>query len=141
MDEVPNMLEALLGRNAVRVPAWCFVQDQGRDPRLGPVVSFIGASAFAGPDGDHPLMFGRGHCETNGWGRPVERTGRYTHYLLNGEIIFRSALVLGTNALRGEGLTGLALGNWATKDMLAEGELIRGTPEMLDQIQPDRRRG
>lgn len=129
MDEVPNMLEALLGRNAVRVPAWCFVQDQGRDPRLGPVVSFIGASAFAGPDGDHPLMFGRGHCE------------RYTHYLLNGEIIFRSALVLGTNALRGEGLTGLALGNWATKDMLAEGELIRGTPEMLDQIQPDRRRG
>jgi len=130
------MLGALLGSGAIRVPAWCYVQDQGRDPKRGPIVSFIGASAFAGPDGDHPLVFGKGHYE--GYGEP-ERPGRYTHYLLNGEIIFRPGVVIGTNALRGYGLGSLVLGHESTEAMLADGELIRGTQEMLDRIDPDRR--
>jgi len=140
MDELcgPDYLTAVLGRNAIRVPAWCYVQDQGRDPQRGPVVSFIGASAFAGPDGDHPLTFGHGHYES-GYGPRTDRPGYYAHYLLNGEIIFRPGVVIGTNALRAYGLGSLALGHESTETMLADGELIRGTQEMLDKIEPDRR--
>lgn len=139
MDDAPDMVTAILGQNAVRVPAWCFVQDAGRDPQRGPTVSFIGASAFTGPDGDHPLMFGRGHYESNGWGREAEKPGRFTHYLLNGEVIFRPSLVVGTNALRGSGLGHLVLGTWTLDELMAQGELIRGTQEMLDSIDPRRR--
>jgi len=135
VQDADIMLGALLGSGAIRVPAWCYVQDQGRDPQRGPIVSFIGASAFAGPDGDHPLVFGKGHYE---YGMP-ERPGRYTHYLLNGEIIFRPGVVVGTNALRGQGLGNLLLGVPYMSELLADGELIRGTQEMLDRIDPDRR--
>ena len=134
------MLGALLGSGAIRVPAWCYVQDQGRDPQRGPIVSFVGASAFAGPDGDHPLVFGHGHYESNGWGREIEDPRRFAHYLLNGEIIFRPGVVIGTNALKGNGLGNLMLGHESISGMLADGELIRGTQEMLARIDPDRRR-
>jgi len=140
MDELagPDYLTAILGRNAIRVPAWCYVQDQGRDPQRGPIVSFIGASAFAGPDGDHPLTFGHGHWERDS--PPLaERPGYYAHYLLNGEIIFRPGVVVGTNALRGQGLGNLLLGVPYMSELLADGELIRGTQEMLDKIDPGRR--
>jgi hypothetical protein len=133
-----TMLGALLGPNAIRVPAWCFAQDQGRDPQRGPIVSFVGASAFAGPDGDHPLMFGRGHYEGRGHDRETARD-RYTHYLLNGEVIFRPAVVVGTNALRGEGLSSLALGSWMLKELLSDGELIQGTEETLAKLDLHRR--
>jgi len=139
MQDADIMLGALLGSSAIRVPAWCYVQDQGRNPKRGPVASFIGASAFAGPDGDHPFMFGHGHWERSD-DPLVDRPGYFPHYLLNGEIIFRPSVVIGTNAVRGHGLANLLTSARGTGELLADGELIRGTQEMLDKIDPDRRR-
>ncbi|HKT05668.1 MAG TPA: hypothetical protein VJT31_39650 [Rugosimonospora sp.] len=95
----------LLGDNARHVPAWMYVQDQGKG-----VVSFVGASRV--PDlAAHPLRYG----------------SRRTHQFLVGELVVRPHMLLATDALRGTGLSNLVLGHDVAA-MLRQGEAIIGDP-------------
>jgi hypothetical protein len=105
-----DMAQVMYGRNARHVPAWCYLQNQGPG-----YVSFVGASRMGAP---HPLRYGS------------ERE----HVFAVGEIIFRPHVAIATDALRGTGLAGLATGSHDTDEMLANGELIIGTEQMLEQI-------
>lgn len=100
-------LEALLGANSRRVPAWMFIQEAGDG-----VVSFIGGSRVADP---HPLRYGS------------ERT----HQLLVGEMIVRPRTVLHTDKLRGQGLPGLATGGFVYGDFTPDDLILGPFPEEL----------
>lgn len=100
MDEYTR---ALYGQNAVQVPVWMYVQNQGPD-----IVTIVGASRMPGTAAQHPLRFGSGR----------------THQLVQGEIIVRPRLVLGTDALRGMGLGGIATNGHDFGAMLADGEWV-----------------
>ncbi len=99
------------GPDARHVPAWMYVQRQG----VG-TVSFVGASRVDVP---HPLWYGR---------------TLWQHGFMVGELIVRPRVLIGTDALRGMGLGGLATHGHDLDEMLEDGELIVGTPEMLDRL-------
>lgn len=88
MSESDPYTAALFGQHAVHVPAWLYVQNQGEG-----IVSFVGASRVA--DLAHPLRYGSAR----------------SHQLIIGEIVVRPHLVMGTDDLRGQTLSGLALGD------------------------------
>jgi hypothetical protein len=89
----------LFGQNAVHVPMWMYVQDGGPDH-----VSFVGGS--------------RAHSES---GHPLRYGSPRTHQLVIGELVVRPHAVLGTDNLRGMGLTGLAMAGHDVDHMLATG--------------------
>lgn len=104
-DDASAMARALYGQHATKVPAWCWVQHQGDD-----CVSFVGASSYQTP---HPMRYGSDR----------------THQLILGEIIVRPSLIIATDAVRGHGLDGLAVGSWSRlryDGLIAEGELLLG---------------
>lgn len=112
-----DMARVMYGIDARHVPAWLYVQDQGPG-----TVSFVGASRTPGQD--NPLTYGSGHYEHGA--RPA-----WTHHFVVGEIIVRPHLVIGTNALRGESLSGLATGGHDIEAMLADGAHVAGSVDML----------
>lgn len=97
-----DYVKAVLGENAIHVPAWLYVQDQGDG-----VVAFVGASRAPHP---HPLRYGS------------ERT----HQFVVGEIVVRPHTVIGTDVLRGSGIASLLQGPHVPEDMLINGERIIG---------------
>jgi hypothetical protein len=94
--------------HAVHVPAWMWVQQAGPDGS----VSFVGSSRIAGSGESHPLRFGSDR----------------THQFVPGEFFWRPHWALGTDALRGRGLGGLATAFHGHPDDLAayldQGELL-----------------
>jgi hypothetical protein len=114
-DQVTRLM---YGRDARHVPAWLYVQDQGPG-----VVSFVGSSMTRGQD--NPLTYGGGH-HVRGVSVP-----RWTHHFVIGEIIVRPHVVIGTNALRGEGLSALATSGHDIEAMLADGAHVAGSVDML----------
>lgn len=92
-------VRAMFGENAVHVPAWFYVQHQAEG-----VVSFVGASR------SEALRFGSDR----------------THQFVVGELIVRPHRVVATDALRGQGLSGLMTGAHDLAAMLAAGELLVG---------------
>jgi hypothetical protein len=89
---------------ARHVPAWMYVQDAGDG-----VVSFVGASRVPQQVGAHPLRYGS------------ERT----HQLIVGEVVLRPHYALGTDALIGVGLGGIAGRGFHDLDgLLDRGELL-----------------
>lgn len=126
-----DMARVMYGQNARHVPAFLYVQDQGPG-----VVSLIGGSMTRGQD--HPLTYGGGH-----WDHGQHRPGYWPHHLIVGEIIVRPHVVIGTNALQGMGMAGLALGG-ESQDfdaMLADGALVVGTEARLREIVERSERG
>lgn len=99
-----DMARVLYGENARHVPAWLYVQDQGDG-----MVSFVGASKVE-PGQPHPLRYG------------PERT----HQFVVGELIVRPQLVVATDALRGMGLSALAIHHHDIDAMLRRGETVIG---------------
>jgi hypothetical protein len=97
---------ALFGANAVHVPAWLYVQDQG--PGL---VSFVGSSRVDG--GPHPMRFG----------------SQRIHQLVIGELVVRPHAVTGTDALEGHGIASLITGTY--HDEALAGDRIIGLPELF----------
>jgi hypothetical protein len=93
-----DITRVMFGQHAIHVPAWLIVQDQGEG-----LVAFVGSSRL--PVTNHPLRYGS------------ERT----HQRIVGEIIIRPHEVRGTDARRGDGLSGLAGDVWRGFD---EGERI-----------------
>jgi hypothetical protein len=119
MDEIyGDMTRVMYGPDARHVPAWLYVQDQGPG-----MVSFVGASMTRGQD--NPLTYDSGH-HVRGVYEP-----RWTHHFIVGEIIVRPHLVIGTNALRGTDLAGLATGDHDIEAMLADGAHVAGSADML----------
>jgi hypothetical protein len=109
MDLDPNAYtRMLLGEHAVHVPAWFYVQQQGRDRSGAEFVSFVGASR-ADPGQPHPLRFGSDR----------------THQLVIGDIIARPHVVHGTDELQGHGLAGLVTGDG--HDIAIAGDLVLAT--------------
>jgi hypothetical protein len=98
-----DYVKAILGNNAVHVPAWLYIQDQGSG-----VVTFVGSSRTDSPD--HPLRCGSPR----------------THQLIVGEIIVRPHSVLATDALRGDGLASLVTSGHDIDRMLSDGEMLLG---------------
>lgn len=99
-----DYIRAMFGQDAVHVPAWLYVQDQGSG-----IVSFVGASKpVTDLRAPHPLRYGSDR----------------THQLVAGDLVFRPQLVVGTDTLRGTGLGGLAVGGHRVEDLLTEGEII-----------------
>lgn len=96
----PDAAQIMFGTNAVHIPAWLYVQDQG-----GGVVSFVGSSRTDGP---HPLRYGSSRA----------------HQFIVGEVIVRPHLVVATDALRGEGLSGLAKASHDLDVMRSNGEVL-----------------
>lgn len=83
-------------------PAWLYVQDAGEG-----TVSFVGASRM--PDGGaHPFRYGS------------ERT----HQFVLGGVSLSAHTVIGTEAYRGHGLSGLATNYHDLEQMLASGEYV-----------------
>ncbi|MFF9076315.1 hypothetical protein ACF1A9_29085 [Streptomyces sp. NPDC014872] len=74
-----------LDPHARHVPAWMYVQRVGDG-----TISFVGSSRVSTPA--HPLHYG----------------STRTHQLVVGELIVRPHFVVGTDALRGKGLGGIA---------------------------------
>lgn len=93
----------LFGDNARHVPAWMYIQDQGDG-----TVTFAGASRLPGTR--HSLRYGSDR----------------THQFMVGEIVVRPHMLLGTDALRGQGLAHLVRAGHNIDEMLAAGELIIG---------------
>jgi len=110
MNDVPGMAKLLYGERAVHVPCWMYVQGPGQ------LVTFAGASKV--PEGDNPLCFGT----------------QWAHQFVVGEIIVRPHLVVGTDALRGEGLAGLLAGEHDIRAMLRNGEKVTGTDAALRRV-------
>jgi hypothetical protein len=104
MANVDPYTRALFGENARHVPAWMYVQHQGGD-----VVSFVGASRVVG---EHPLRYGSDR----------------SHQFILGEVIVRPHLVIATDALRGDGLSALAISDHDFGRMLRDGEVLFGAP-------------
>ena len=111
--------KVLYGVDARHVPAWLYVQNQG--PGL---VSFVEASAVMP---SHPLRYGTD----------------YAHVFMVGEVVVRPHIAIGTDALTGTGLAGLATSDHDIEHMLSNGRLIAGSQEMLDRLREKegRRRG
>lgn len=101
-----EMSRIFYGANAVHVPAWLYVQNQGTEGGTD-VVSFVGASRMPGVD-PHPLRYG----------------SQRTHQFVLGEIIVRPHIVVATDTLRGYGLGGLATSGNDIRRMLADGEIV-----------------
>lgn len=93
----------MFGEQACRVPAWCYVQHQGDG-----IVSFIGSSKVPGVN---PLRYGSSRC----------------HQFLVGELIVRPRLVVASDALTGEGLSGLLTSAHDVDRMLSDGEVLHVT--------------
>lgn len=91
----------LFGDNARHVPAWMYIQDQGDG-----TVTFAGSSRLACTR--HPLRYGSDR----------------THQFMVGEIVVRPHMLLGTDALRGQGLAHLVGSGHDIEGMLVDGELI-----------------
>jgi hypothetical protein len=104
------MTRVLYGVDALHVPAWFYVQNQG--PGL---VSFVGASAVMP---SHPLRYGT----------------QFEHVFIVGEVVVRPHIAIGTDALTGTGLGGLATSDHDIEHMLSNGRLIAGSQEMLDRL-------
>lgn len=98
-----DYVKAILGNNAVHVPAWLYVQNQGSG-----LVTFIGSSRTEHTV--HPLRYGS------------ERT----HQLIVGEIVIRPHSVIATDALEGEGLASLVTNGHDIDRMLGNGEILLG---------------
>lgn len=125
-----DMARVLYGQHARQVPAWFYVQDQGPG-----VVSLVGASMTPGQD--HPLTYGGGHHHDGEHGPAY-----WPHHLIVGEVIVRPHVIIGTRALQGAGLGGLATGDYHDIEaMLADGRLIAGTSAQVAEIVHRSRRG
>jgi hypothetical protein len=96
------------GENAVHVPAWMYVQNQGQG-----VVSFVGGSRT--PAAAHPARYGS------------ERT----HQLIVGELLIRPHAIVATDALRGMGLASLVTNGHDVTEMLRNGEYLLGNDSHL----------
>lgn len=108
-----DMTQVMFGDIARRAPAWVYVQHQGPD-----VVSFIGSSRIPGVGDAHPLRYGSDR----------------THQFLLGEVMLRpTRFALGTDALRGSGLSALATGGHDLRAMLHQGEPVIGA-ELLEEV-------
>lgn len=103
MMEGLDISRAMFGVHAKHVPAWMYVQECGSD-----TVVFVGASRIPGVGQLHPLRF----------------DSQRTHQFVRGEVIVRPHLVVATDALRGSGLSGLAISSHDTGAMLAQGEVV-----------------
>ena len=95
------------GEHAIHIPMWLVAQDQGD------VTSFVGATR------DPRLRYGSDRC----------------HQLILGEMIVRPHLVIGSDAHKGAGLTGLIhsldIREWVDGDIIADplGKLAELTGE------------
>jgi hypothetical protein len=112
LDGGADWTRVLYGADAQHVPAWMYVQDQGDS-----TVSFVGSSRVA--EGRHPLRYGTD----------------YPHQFIVGELILRPHVVIGTRALLGTGLGGLATSDHDTARMLGNGALLVGTVRDLERLQ------
>jgi hypothetical protein len=107
-----DMTRLMYGRDARRVTAWAYVQQQGPG-----YVGLVGSSRV--PQGAaHPLLYGTGRA----------------HVLLIGELVVRPHLAIATDALEGTGAGGLYAGSHDLDEMLADGELIIGSQESLRRL-------
>lgn len=104
-SKLANVLVEMTPR-AVRVPAWMFARDQGHG-----TVMLAGASRVVG---SHPLRYGQ----------PSSLEGGRCDLFLNGELIFRPALILGTNVFQGEAASGLLTSPKEMEYMLGDGEIL-----------------
>ncbi|MFI6112913.1 hypothetical protein [Kitasatospora sp. NPDC051164] len=93
----------MLDPHARHVPSWMYVQDSG--PGL---VTFVGSSRISGTGDAHPLRYG----------------SRRVHQLIVGEIVVRPHYAVGTDALRGQGLGGLATSSHDFRAFLERGEVV-----------------
>lgn len=101
-----DMARVMYGQNAVHVPAFFYVQNQGDG-----MVSFIGGSAL--PGAVHPLRYGS------------ERA----HQLVIGEVIVRPHIIVATDTLQGLGMNGMMTTHHDLTAMLAKGEMVLGTED------------
>lgn len=113
-----ELTTAMFGQNARRVPAWMYVQDQGDG-----FVSFVGGSKTDDPRTSHPARYGSAR----------------THQFVVGELIIRPHLVVATDALRGEGLSGLATSGHQLTHMLTNGEVLLDPIGMAAKLLADER--
>ncbi|MEU6406148.1 hypothetical protein [Streptomyces sp. NPDC046985] len=93
----------MLDPHARHVPSWMYVQDSG--PGL---VTFVGSSRIPGTGDAHPLRYG----------------SRRIHQLIVGEILVRPHYAVGTDALLGHGLGGLATNGHDFRAVLEHGEIV-----------------
>ena len=113
------------GDQAVHVPAWFYVQDQGPG-----VVGLVGSSKTAG---DNPLRFGAPHYDDSR-GYAGQGPGYWSHHLVVGELVVRPHLIIGTNAVQGQGISGLYTAGHDLDAMLADGELVYDTAGTLARL-------
>ena len=120
-------LRMLYGEHARQGMGWVYLQDQG--PGL---VSFVGSSRVPEVEGGglHPFRYGNPHYD----GSKDGPEGYYSHHFMVGEVILRPHLLIATNALRGQGLSGLATGNHDLRAMLRNGEIITATERTMAQL-------
>lgn len=113
-----DMTRVMFGQNAVQAPVWMYVQHQGAAGGAD-TVGLVGASRMpVAPGAVHPLRYGTG----------------WSHHFILGEVIVRPRIVIGTNALRGYGAGNLYLGDHEFGEMLADGELVTGSPDDLRRV-------
>ena len=122
------MTRVMYGENARHVPAYLYVQDQGREHGAG-IVSFVGSSMT--PGRDNPLRYGAPH-----WDRDRRDDGYRPHHLVVGEIIVRPHVVIATSAMSGYGISQLLTSAPDIEDMITDGrgELVAGTGAQLAEI-------
>jgi hypothetical protein len=112
------MARVMYGQNARQVPCWMYVQHQGASDGTD-TVGIIGASRVpVAPGAVHPLRYGTD----------------WAHHFIVGEIIVRPHIVIGSNALQGYGAGNLYLGEHEFGAMLADGELVTGSPDVLRRV-------
>lgn len=117
-------LRMLYGEHARQGMGWVYLQDQG--PGL---VSFVGSSRVPEHE-QHPFRYGNPHFD----GTKNGPEGYYSHHFMVGEVILRPHLLIATNALRGQGLSGLATGAHDLRAMLRNGEIITATDRTIAQL-------
>jgi hypothetical protein len=100
----------MFGDNARHVPGWLYVQDAG-----GGIVTFAGSSRMTHP---HPLRYGSNRA----------------HQFVVGELIIRPHIVVTTDSLQGEGLTGLVTGAHDIGEMLVAGEVVLGSMSQVADL-------
>jgi hypothetical protein len=109
-------MRVLLGDQARQGTGWLYVQDAGSG-----MVSFVGSARekVYTPRQRHELAYGSDR----------------THQFVLGQVIIRPSLVIGTDALRGTGLAGLATGAHNLKGMLGDqGEIIFATNAVMRKL-------
>jgi hypothetical protein len=110
-----DMARVMYGEHARHVPCWMYAQHQGSEHGKD-IVGLVGASLA--PGDIHPLRYGT----------------EWSHHFIIGEIIVRPQVVIGTNALRGEGAGSLFTGDHDISRMLSDGVIVAGSDARVRQI-------